>query len=676
MNTKIMNFFLIIVGLLTANIYAARVLVVVEYNYLRGGYSTYIDRYLKDMKNIDNIDTEQVTFDNVYEETNYSSCVRLWTLIRDKYATYQSTNNKLEGVVLVGQLPIAFGWDPEISRMITNDYFFMDVWNSTTSPQRKYNDFSEVWTPFRNYDNMLYVYLEQTLGDKKLDIWVSRIFASSITGPVIGKEGYQIDNYQIINEYFDRLHDRMTVSAKVPPRAMCMGHIAEWGSEGKCDSKFPFGEMDSYITQYTAISDTSETSPGNWQSQLQAGPIGNLNNGGIYRNDRDFRYSFLKDQSANPKPLFMDNSGYEWAGIFEHSAPSGHAFNLLSGSKIGDRNGFFGNYSTSNGWETVWGGNNGSYLKSVMTTIPDSSQKTSFTWVISKNKPHAAGVYDVYMTYIASGNNADSVLFAYGTRDVKRLNKTGIIDQTKESGGWKKITVDDSLVLNDNEPFYLRISNTNWGIFDASRAINSPWHGGDVIVDAIKIVNRTTKQEIIVDNDDPENLSSNENRYFINMFNDGGKSLVPFIISNGCNTHDINAENNIGLLYGMIYEGLISIGSSTVHTNEGTRIQLLSQLNRNISFGNSFLTSANALYSNSTHFIVDELIGAGSLKPKARFRFNKNLTSSTITQTDPHILEHSTANLGIVYTDTTSHGISLYPEFTAKLGSELRFKAK
>jgi len=34
-----------------------------------------------------------------------------------------------------------------------------------------------------------------------------------------------MDEYTIINNYFDRLHERMTMPAKVPPRGFAMGGI-------------------------------------------------------------------------------------------------------------------------------------------------------------------------------------------------------------------------------------------------------------------------------------------------------------------------------------------------------------------------------------------------------------------------------------------------------------------
>jgi hypothetical protein len=186
-----------------------------------------IVRYMREVMEEDTIRAYLFVFDTVPG----NDCYYIWNLLSAKYDEYHSDPDTLEGVVLVGDIPVpTFHY---FGKTIPCEYFYMDLWDNRIGNDCPYPDWedinqgpwqrwgSEYYTLNRNYYN----------GDEELEIWVSRIYASNLN--YLRADGAPwgefLEEYEIIDAYFDKLHDRMTTPAPAIRRGVAMGYPPRMG---------------------------------------------------------------------------------------------------------------------------------------------------------------------------------------------------------------------------------------------------------------------------------------------------------------------------------------------------------------------------------------------------------------------------------------------------------------
>lgn len=668
----------------------AKVLVVVASNYYQYDQagSHRIQKYITDVNSYDSKKTLIFNFTNP-TGTMYQKCNALWNVIRDQYVTNHhtiATADDIEGVVLIGNLPEPMfdnGATIPLLRLPV-DYYYMDVFNQLT--QTKYNNDSDIWT-YNSVDDVFSISYNSTNGDSKADIWISHIFGHRITNI---RKGQTIQGeYSIVDDYLDRLHFRMTEPSTVPNRGMAFGGLTEYASNYDVANTLHLYELP--LKQYFEFRHPNN-SPTNLQAQLQAGPLGNVNYGACNglrfpaeRNQTNCIQSSLTDPRTNIVYNNLDQNGYEWIGIFEHSWPEGHTLNASHLSVNTGANGNF--FNTYRG--PFWGNNqlvsstsavNGSYYT---VPVPHGTYKT-ISW---RAKIPTAGTYDIYMSYVPSSGNTTNLpvqvielpLNNFGASTF--LGKT-VIDQTKHTN--------------------TQNGNTNWewvGKYVFNNANDSAWVlvdfngiassiSGNVYADAIKLVNSSIP-EIIVDNTASSFVFSDwKDRAFEDMQDEditshASYSKALFFLTNACEISDYTFPYGdcLGVLYGLTHNGLISIGTTDLnYANQNyspfvNSVKSLNNLGYPKDFGESFLSLIDSYGIFSTY----TLMGAGNLSTKAYIPFGTTIFQNLVVTTTlsnsasaPVLVRNTTVEAGASYS-TSSSGtdkqIIIRPETAFKQGS-------
>jgi len=208
------------------------------------------------------------------------------------------------------------------------------------------------------------------------------------------------------------------------------------------------------------------------------------------------------------------------------------------------------------------------------------------------------------------------------------------------------------------------------------------------IADAVKFEYLGTGfDSIVVDNEDPGFIREDSlNRAYYSMLDDGGPSRVPFYILQACHINSYYVDDNLGLLYAMGDDGLMSVGSSNANRGTDEFPRFLGALSRGLSFGEAFLYMAN----NSSGGVASGdryiLCGAGTMKARAYRDYadmismmtnNHDFTSDTTYYVERMVwintipgsitIVSSNASLSI----TAGEDIIILPEFVAEAGCEM-----
>jgi len=605
---------------------SAKVLVVVENDYYTSNQA-YVDQYISDVTKIDFKKVDLQLYSRCFEcGTTQEICYPLWTIIRNEYQnSYDPSNpdNCLEGVVLVGDLPVAWRADTQLwswEEDVPDDRYFMDICNNVThvcyASDADVWDFDAVRNLFTNY--------RYGSGDSHVDIWVSRIMADEIRGL---RDGLNVmDEYIIINNYFTRLHERMTQPAKVPPRAFVMGGISEWSDHDPI-TKFGFTNLN--LNQVFKF-DFPDSRPANWLLQLVWGPRGGTTlgafNGTRYsdvagQNHIEMTCQQLWDYKGSTSITIpsWDTLGYEWAALYEHSLFSHHSFNQSPDDQDDQTPfGIFTDATLAEQWDpsnlNVSGAayyNNSAYLYN-----PDNNASNPWGAICGRGERSifkaliptgAGGTYRIYINYPSNPNNSNWV---YGyvhswARDYSFSPYTGhtrvfgLLDRDSVEGWHLGLSKIDAIDMTVHNPVYTYPGTNFECIHDLSGNLadfsfndnDTAWiepqaDAGNLIADAVMLVPTGGGSPIIIDNSDPGFASNNwYDRAFLDMqdedmVNHHSISKVPFIVSSGCDVgdymgcydpadwyHEIfqtspHIENDLGLLYGMAHSGLISLTSA------------------------------------------------------------------------------------------------------------------
>ncbi len=679
--------------------------------------SAKITQYETDVETIDNKSVDVIVFSVKKSGTVRERCKPVWDTLTARYAAAHGTSDPIEGAVLIGDIPEPEMFDDDRfnrgGEIYPVDYYYMDLWDTTSTVDTLYPTDTTVWL-FPAYDDSgagsifdtvdtFYTFdvnYKNANGDEHMEIWVSRIYArtinllrdSSFVYDSINDPGF-LDNHEIISNYLDRVHERMTQRAKAPPRTMsfCGYYHDSITQITNIKRDIPFDSINPASSNYYVWKEL--TGP-NLQSQLQAGPYGTVNMGafkGIQfdsSNAQDWRYPAYRD----------DKRGYEWAGIFEHSFADAIGFGFVNAtwSPLPTRveTGGYDKDGNDDGYYIGWNRNNlllnrGSYLINIDYEIDDIQD---------------TGTYNLYMWYNPDDTLDDHSWIAWGRNSKqhnRRMNQRSYYPPDDIDDCWQQINVllEDSITPSGDtipdcvwreHPIHLGMGNNIIIEFSACGGSENTQNDA-AIADAIKLENISTGDSIIIDNDDSAYVNAHSLvRSYYSMRDDGGPSKVPFHILQACHINYYTFDDNLGLLFAMGHDGLISVGTSNSNHLVGEFVVFLGALGRGLNFGKAYLEMANNYsggYGGGVHGIDKYILfGAGTLKAQAYKHYSDCMllliNNADITTIESHFVEQNATINGMAGSSTTIYNngalsitagedIVILPEFHAEYGSEM-----
>lgn len=225
-----------------------------------------VDNYIKDLGAIEGHEvwTNRDDFSNDNNIEGMKGQIQEWY-----------TENDIEGVILIGDLPIAeYETENDFGKYgyakFPCDLYFMDL-----DGQWLDNVQDGGWS-----GNAKTGVFDDHQGNREMEIWVSRISASILNG--LG------DEQAIINRYFDRVRDRMRGNDPLPSKALHFCNDQEWPGCYDWGGYGTLGYASGEITDYRRTFATGfQDTPENWKNALR--------------------------------------EGVEYAAIFEHSSASSHS---------------------------------------------------------------------------------------------------------------------------------------------------------------------------------------------------------------------------------------------------------------------------------------------------------------------------------------------------------------
>lgn len=708
----------LILNLMIVGYSFCKVLLVVETGYLNANQST-IEAYADDVRNYD-YKTVEVIVPTITGTTEMQRARSLWLVLKNSYQNSNGTIDKLEGAVLIGDLPVAML--NESGYYTAFDYFYMDIWDALSNTAYPNDDMTPWTTVFNNDNGVMNEYIDSRSysSDGKMDIWVSRVDASNIRF-LRGKSGSSayLQEYQILNEYFGRVHSRMTSSANTPSRGFALGHITNMSTNTLDRLSMKYLNLPFY-TEFR----NPDNNPFNWMSQLQAGPLGNINlgayNGVRFPDQQNRRDCTMKNPVLNLTtgayvPVSdLDNLGYEWAGVFEHSCEAHHSFNATDhfadgGGHALDVNGNFTNCTLGPYWgdglQPDWPSykRTGGYLNDYYYFNNQNISTDPYNYAAWRLKSATwranianSGIYDVYIYYTALNSNSEAVpaeVYEFQTDAsnnlianvvnnntvTRSLNQRIHIENTYP--GWEPLAKGWNLTAGDAMIIFLSAN----GCF------------GDVIADAVWIRNTTNSNyDIFIDNNDiysgDKGFWTNDrvNRSFESMQDERSDhkafSKVPFFITNAChiNNFAFSSIDNLGNLYALGHSGLISLGTSNNNHAGRTYDVFMKDIAQGKSFGEAFLDQVNDGFWIGN---VYALLGAGTLRAQPYIPYNtygienQNISTPKVSSytrpckiSNVTITETGSFDLTSVSSSKTPAQVVIRPETQFKRDSEVRIK--
>ncbi|MBN1980671.1 MAG: hypothetical protein JW795_04020 [Chitinivibrionales bacterium] len=682
-----------------------KVLVIVDDQYTQWDHSGHrIERYQQDVAAKEGKSVTIIQFTNNWSLSSIQQCNRLWQVLCNNYRASLKTSDPIEGAVFVGNLPVPIFYS--MGQWIVVDYFYMDFWDSRT--RECYTSWNQVWDTCITNETIFKTTQQTTAitdtvfdryryqGDGKAEIWVSRVYATTIENlrPTGASWGEFLEEYEIIDRYFDRVYERMNLRAKVPSRAFSMGHISDWYPDSlsaltDLENMLGFNQLGVSGVHYFV---NPHNNPAKYQALLQAGPAGAVTYG-AFQGVRFPVNEFYRDTwDAN---FAGDSRGYEFAGIFEHSTENEHVFNMVS-SAGNCLNGRFRTTTVAPAWKRV---ESGGFAGGSFYWCQERDEKPVWgergykdrdrymrtcRWNAYVTKP---GAYKLYLWYEARPENEafshanlfvnDRLVSAFPVNqqihaDVKAGTQWEMLRSIELTGDSNKISLRLHPSFNNPDPEILP---------------------DRTIADALLLQRVSDGDSIIVDNDDRDFMMKwfeceqwKERSYF-SMIDDGGPSKVPFFIIQGCNVFSFNYTNCLGLLYAMGYEGLVSVGTSSPGWFSCTYETLSQCLGKGKSFGAAYLDMVNEHFTD--YYNTYELIGVGTLRASP-YKPYIDARTKTVTGTIGDSMEKG-KKITLFVRDTTKFKrvvvspnaaiavntgsiIRLLPEFRSLRGSQLELK--
>lgn len=691
-------------------------LVVVDNNYYQNS-RTKVDRYVSEVKSIEGLNTELLVWNWNKGLDVRSACFPLWQTLQQKYVTQRTTADPLKGAVFIGQLPVPMfrhcqhTWDTVLLKLDTvvlkdfpHDYYFMDLWDQNTSTA--YPIDTLIW-PYSQEENIFLSMLENSPGyryyegDSKLDIWVTRVMAEYLSHVRDGTT--ELTEFQILDQYLDKVHARMTATALVPPRSFSMSGITEWLH---LPGNLPDDVLclDKLKLPFHTRFEHPHNNPANFISQLQSGPRGNVNYGSYFgtryrseRNRRDCTWGSLYNVTKGLWEYSLDTLGYEWAGVYEHGSPDGFVCNGVAHEgpfkDFTGLNGILLNYNIAPMVDSTKliidaNGYNGSYYRFSNLDFPASPWGWGPEWrgrdASWKAYLATKGEYNIYIYYVASSLNTGNVEIRLAQNPI---NNYGVITGIGSTSISQKAHASPE-TPGSNWEFLGRYAFTTFRDTAVVKMVTNGVADGRFIIDAVKFVGvpgtATQGIQVIVDEQSPNFSFPDWNSRSLMDIQDEDMeshkkySKVPFFLANSCHLNEYSnvtggAGNNVGLLMAMTQNGLISMGS--INSNDRARKYLgfISAINKGQCFGDAFLSYVNTESGLSDVSFI--MLGAGTLKAQAYVNYGSTLMRDyTLAngmfnyETPLHLINVSTI-AGRISTIITNKEIRIAPETVFNRGS-------
>jgi hypothetical protein len=179
-------------------------------------------------------------------------------------------------------------------------------------------------------------------------------------------------------------------------------------------------------------------------------------------------------------------------------------------------------------------------------------------------------------------------------------------------------------------------------------------------------------------------------RTYLGMIEDGGPAKTHFYLMQACNISDFVKDNNLGNLYAMGNNGLISCGAATSNYSGHTFEPFMDKIKTNQCFGEAAKALIQKNFPQYPYFdqkstLIYTLLGAGTLKPRAYspYRDYNSLSLNNTTITNPYEELFVTQDVSITNVTVPSEknlkiysgrDIVINPYFLADYGSKLDLK--
>lgn len=406
-----------------------------------------------------------------------------------------------------------------------------------------------------------------------------------------------------------------------------MGYPAHFSNGNEHYLKFSNLNLESYINFEWSDSTPYASTPSKWQAQLQAGPYGNTNYGafkGVQNTYPKCEKVCINDQFTLGRRI--DDRGFEWAGIFEHSTPNSHTFNY-SGMH---RNGAYTSMTIGPLWERVTtGGSTGKgyyrckredeMMDEVVGYRKIKDYNREAKWIYIVQEP---GDYHVYMYYTnESSDEPHEDSSYYNIRQDGSIATGGWINQKVHSSGsignWERLTRGGTETFNTGDTIEVSIAPGFW--------IGDPQNSKEfIIADAVRFICNTSTPVVddIVHVDDASSredfiAAGWKDRSYLDMRDDGGPSKAHFFLEAACQISGYNYTDNLGLLYAMGHGGLTMMGNA--YDNGSAFGKYTASLGQGKSFGEAFLNVSDKVFTSGSNAFI--LFGAGTLRPEAYYSY-------------------------------------------------------
>jgi hypothetical protein len=401
-----------------------------------------------------------------------------------------------------------------------------------------------------------------------------------------------------------------------------------------------------------------------------------------------------------------DTLGWEWAGLYNHSCPTHTNFFSNDGaSNYIKLNGEFifgtlgppwGSNPADTTYRRTGGYGGGYYLYYDAQTDPNPYQEglgyrnkgAEWRWRVPTG---GTGDYNIYLYYEAPDFPARN------TANCDTVNMSLHVVNVNGSGLPIGIVYDTTCRIDQQTHILHRLDDFRWESLFGERDIHlglnqmaivsmqlnddANLHPGNRIVDAVRFFRTTPGVDRIVDDtmpgsitdviDDPSGIFSTTGFHSLDDvfrgYEDlgsepggGGFSKTQFFMSTACSLNDFTYiggstfDKNIGNLYALGYNGLISFGSSETVGGGDNKTSFTLALRNGYCFGQSFLAQ-----SNSNFFHSYALLGAGTLRAQPYVQFGSMVLEGfhvgnprTDTTDKPVLIRNVTASSNWVVTST------------------------
>ena len=660
---KILKFTVIVLFWISI-IHAAKVLVIVESNYYNNSDNggALIDDYIALVRAKDGYDVELISnFQATTAQNMVEQCRLLWEIIADEYQA-----EEIEGAVLVGDLPIPIFYQHQDFPILPVDYLYMDVCDERVGGIKYPKLFDSPGIPDIGVwkTNAYYLGGEESVyfdwikgpdgynGDGIADIWVSRIYAGGLHA--LREDGAPwgdfLEEYEILDAYFRRVIKRMTSKAEVPPRALAMGYPHHYNNTSQQNLEHLLNTHGNGPAEQIRRILYPNNAPEIYQTQMQNGPYGGYSRGAVSGNKFPDGCKII---STFPE-YEGDTRGYESACLYVHSNGNQHGWHG-SHNNLGktESHGLTSSILTCIPWTLQTGaiipGFEGASCTKDWFKTEESYFKVSNEFIEGMNVRPAQsesnyffntfqmplGDYEFKASMFIPDNGIlqkfDTVYiniyvnypaYFYKLPDNSEIRNVGwAIPIPAGTDGWIQIWNNYNTIKD--------LDRTNWILISITPYYWDEIPDEIVPCDAVKLeMISPSSQEWYEDNPADMHLMKPHNyrtaRSTASMRDDEGPSKAKFTFMNACQPNNFLVRHNIGNMYALDHNGLISVGRPT--TCFGTSFpEMYEGLKNGDSFGKAFLDNINnedgfpstAFPSTTSTQCIMALLGAGTLKYNA-----------------------------------------------------------